>query len=280
MPHQVGPRPLVRTQLSVKRAPARFSGGAGRKTRIVATPVFDGWTVLLKMGRRGHLDQFRKRGLLYMNSSRYFAEKELRGDGLRWDRFEGTDRIIQPWDLKHMTITQPDRPPLVVPGSQFAGPILISFGREDAWNVFCLFALRYPFPSPLIDQRNFAFGNSFVVILNTMEFLKRAQTAAAKIGYGWRYGPVEYRDYETHSGDTGPFCKPLIFAFQNEFRFAIRPGSNDPIRLWIGDLTDITTPVLRLAKIRTLVVIGSRPQLNKTRLLAFRRRRPLGKMRG
>jgi hypothetical protein len=244
------------------------------------TPLFEGWTVLLKMGQREHLEQFRKRGLLYMNSSRYFAEKELKDDGLRWDRFEGTDRIIQPWDLKNMTISQKDKPPLVVPGSEFVGPVLISFGRENAWNVFCLFALRWPFQSPLVDERNLAFGGSFLVILNTKEFVRRAGKAAIKAGFSWRAGPVEYRNYEAHSGETGPFCKPHEFAFQNEFRFAIRPGWNDPIRLWIGDLTDITTPVFRLAKIKTLVVIRNRPSPSKTRVFAPRSRRRLRKSRG
>jgi len=236
--------------------------------------------ILLKMGQREHLEQFRKRGLLYMNSSRYFAEKELKGDSVRWDRFEGTDRVIQPSELKKMTITQKDKPPLVVPGSQFVGPILIAFGRQHAWNVFCMFALRYPFKSPLVDDRNLTFGDSFVVVLNTMEFLKRASRAAVKAGFNWRSGPVEYRDYETHSGETGPFCKPLAFAFQNEFRFAVGPGSSHPIRLWIGDLTDITTPVLRLAKIKTLIEIRKRPMPSKTRVLALRRRRFSRKMRG
>ncbi len=232
-----------------------------RKTKkLGGTPVYEGWSILLKFGQREHLQAFRETGLLYMNSQRYFAERGLASDAVRADRFEGSDRIIQPWDIKRMTFSQKDGPPLEILPPQFVGPVLISFGGDHAWNIFCMFALTYPFPSTLIDERNFAFGDSFIMVLNTQAFIDRTRKAAVAAGFGWKCGPVEYLDYEKHSGETGPFRKPQEFAFQKEFRIAVRPGSRDPILLKVGDLTDITTPIFTLAKINTLIEIRNRPK--------------------
>jgi hypothetical protein len=57
---------------------------------------------LFKFGRREHLQQFRE-GLLYMNSSAYFAVLES-DDEVRSDPLEGTSRIIQPRDTGSMTL--------------------------------------------------------------------------------------------------------------------------------------------------------------------------------
>ena len=77
--------------------------------------------------------------------------------------------------------------------------------------------------------------------------------AAEKADLGCEYRMVEYFDAATHSGDTGPFRKPLQFAHQNEFRIAVRPGSREPLKLIIGDISDITTPIESLVRINQTV---------------------------
>jgi hypothetical protein len=68
-----------------------------------------------------------------------------------------------------------------------------------------------------------------------------------RLGGEWKF--VEYYDVGEHSGDTGPFRKPSTFSYQQEFRIAVYPGSCKPIRLSIGSLVDITTPISPLADI-------------------------------
>lgn len=51
------------------------------------------WTVLMKLGRKEHMERFRT-GLLLMNTLSYF--RDLEADGARGDRFEGIDCILQP----------------------------------------------------------------------------------------------------------------------------------------------------------------------------------------
>jgi len=51
--------------------------------------------LLLKLGQREHMEQFRK-GLLYMNPLKYF--RDLESDPARADRYEGATHIFQPKD--------------------------------------------------------------------------------------------------------------------------------------------------------------------------------------
>ena len=51
--------------------------------------------VLLKLGQREHMEQFRK-GQLYMNTLKHF--RDLESDPARADRYEGATHIFQPKD--------------------------------------------------------------------------------------------------------------------------------------------------------------------------------------
>jgi hypothetical protein len=215
------------------------------------------WMVLFKFGERQFLEELRKRGLLYMKASTKFAELEkdadyasgAKVDPVRADRFEGTDFAYHP-----------KRHPIVI-----EGPGLDSQGNpqhfriaEDvadhtrvsldnlSCNVFCMYATTMPVP---VDERNFGFGNSFVFIKNTLEFLRRVSTTANALGLQYEHKLVEYYDLDKHSGPTGPFRKRSEFAFQNEFRLVVRPACNPARRLEIGSIEDITSEVLPLNEI-------------------------------
>jgi hypothetical protein len=115
-----------------------------------------------------------------------------------------------------------------------------------------MFAITEP-ATPLVDERNFQFGDSFVVIQHTASFLDRMCSAAATQGFYYESGRVQYYDPINYSGETGPFRKPATFSYQNEFRFIVRPGSSSPINLEIGSLADITSEVLPLSDVNQLI---------------------------
>ena len=190
------------------------------------------WMVLFRFGRREHLEQFRQFGLLHMMPHRYFAEIE--NDLARGDRFEGTDRIVQPGTLKNLTI-ESNHPPtkIVIKPEDLGGPLMISMGKLSC-NVYCMFGVTQPSLRPLVDERNFDFGGSFVAVLDTQEFLDRICSAAVSRGLSCEWKRVDYYDPVAHTGETGPFRKPATFAHQNEFRFVVRPGSREAIRLEAG----------------------------------------------
>jgi len=220
----------------------------------VTEPTQPDWAVLLKFGTRAHLEQFREDGLLYMNPQAYFSK--LEDDLVRKDRFEGTDKIFQPNDLKHLTIeSNVDGKKIVIKPSDMAGPLRISMGKS-ACNVYCMFSVTRPMIGDAIDKRNQAFGDSFAIVLNTQEFLARVCSAAETAHFTCEYRLVEYYDPNVHSGETGPFRKPSTFAYQNEFRLTVSPGSTSPLKLTIGSLLDITTPIHLLSDINDIVDFG------------------------
>jgi hypothetical protein len=216
------------------------------------------WMLLFKFGQREHLQDFRD-GILHMSSQTFFAN--LENDAARSDRYEGTDRIHQPQEIKQITFTDHVRgTEIVLTPENLRGPVSIFFGRRS-YNLFCMYGLTPPFDvgHPTIDARNLMFGKSFVSIIDPQEFISRVYYGAKNAGLRGGCKMVEYYNETEHSGDTGPFRKPSAFSHQREFRIAVYPGSSDPIRLHIGSLADITTAILPLADFSRLVEFRSVP---------------------
>src|SRR5262245_30205479 len=207
------------------------------------------WMILFKFGKREHLEQFRSCGLLYMRHQQYF--KEIEADEARSDRFESTDRVVQPNALRRLTIESASKRFVIRP-DDLAGPVLISLAKSPC-NIYCMLAVTQPVTGPLVDQRNFAFGDSFLIVLNTQTFLDRVFSAAKSRGFSCQAGLVEYYDDQKYSGETGPFRKPAAFSYQNEFRFVVRPACKEAIQLEVGSLADITSRVHPLSQINRLV---------------------------
>jgi hypothetical protein len=210
------------------------------------------WMILFKFGQRDHLEQLRNRGLLHMKPQRFFREME--SDAARGDRFETTDRVFQPSELRSLRVKRKDSlSDTVITPDRMLGPVLISLDKAPC-NIYCMFAITEP-ATPLVDERNFQFrgADSFVVILHTASFLDRMCSAAAARGFHYESGRVQYYDPINYSGETGPFRKPATLSYQNEFRFIVRPGSSSPINLEIGSLADITSEVLPLSDINQLI---------------------------
>lgn len=118
-----------------------------------------------------------------------------------------------------------------------------------------MYGVTRPMHKPFVDPRCFAFGDSFVLILDSQRFIDRVQAAARKVGLGCEFGPVEYYDEDGYSGDTGPFRKPSRHDYQQEWRFAISSHGmgGRRMRVTLGDLTDIITAVHPLVDINELI---------------------------
>jgi hypothetical protein len=194
--------------------------------------------------------------LLYLNPLTYFCK--LESDPVRADRFEGTHHVFQPASLKKFTITNNvDGSEIVIPPSDLAGPILVALNSDSSCNAYCMFAVTRPVQGPLVDERVLGFGDAFVIVLDTQKFIDRFCTAAKTAGFGYEYRLVEYYDPDMYSGKTGPFQKPSTFDYQQEFRMILRPGGAEPIRLVVGSLLDITTPIHSLSELNSIVDFGT-----------------------
>jgi hypothetical protein len=213
------------------------------------------WMILFKFGRREHLEQFRSCGLLCMRHQQYF--REIESDETRSDRFETTDRIVQPNALGQLTVESASKRFVIKP-DDLVGPVLISLAKSPC-NIYCMFAVTQPVTGLLVDKRNFGFGDSFLIVLNTQTFLGRVFSAAKSRGFSCQASLVEYYDDQNYSGETGPFRKPAAFSYQNEFRFVVRPGSKEAIQLEVGSLADITSRVHPLSEVNRLVEFVMEP---------------------
>jgi hypothetical protein len=211
------------------------------------------WAVLVKFGRRDYLEQLRNAGSVYMNPQCYFSKLEA-VDPVRGDQFEGSDKIFQSNALKRLVIQKNvDASKLVIRPSR----LWLSLGKSSC-NIYCMFAVLDP-ANFRVDERNFGFGDSFVMVTDQQMFGDRFSVAAKAAHLDLLYNFVEYYDPTIFSGDTGPFRKPATFAYQNEFRFVVTPGSRDAIVLQLGSLLDITTDIYPSAEINRLIEFPSGP---------------------
>jgi hypothetical protein len=222
-----------------------------------------GWILLFKFGQRRFLEELRKHGLLYMNPSTLFAElerqafeKDIMVNRAQADRFEGSDFIYHPNDHE-ITIEGPGAMgsngkvqnfKVTIPPGETAAHTSLSLDALSC-NIYCMYATTVP---QGVDKRNFKFGDSFVIIRNTQEFLNRFSSVADALSLQHQCNLVDYYDLDKHSGPTGPFRKPSSFAYQNEFRLVVRPGCDQARRLEIGNIEDITSEVLPLREINEI----------------------------
>jgi len=203
---------------------------------------------LLKFGEKQHIESLRNEGLLYMKPLADFSK--LESDMARGDAFEGATRIIQPKHVGELIFDFPPMGKFTANPSDLAGPLQIGLHKTAACNVYCMFAVTKPVDGELVDRQNFQFGDACVLVLNPTEFLSRVVGAAKNAGLSYlEYRLVEYYDAKDYSGEVGRFRKRSIFAYQNEFRIVVEPGSDTPRKLFAGSLLDITSEILSLSEV-------------------------------
>ncbi len=174
---------------------------------------------------------------------------ELESDAARGDAYEGATEIIQPKHVGNFILEAPGFGRHAINPSDLAGPVRIAKYETSSCNVYCMFAITGPVDGELVNSQNLQFGDSFLLVLHPQEFLDRVVRAAREAGLSRLESRlVEYFDEDEYSGKVGRFRKRSIFAYQNEFRITVEPGSDSPRRLAIGSLVDITSEVLPLSE--------------------------------
>jgi hypothetical protein len=185
--------------------------------------------LLLRFMKRERVDSF-LRGDLYLNTLEYFAG--LEGDPVRADVHEGAQFAFQV-----ATIEIEDEKGEFIPLKRFINPVTHRELKPSGMNLLSMYFIK-TVGGFRVDERNFAFGQTAIVITRPDEFFARVQRALKNAGrrVGWR--PVEYvpRSYE---GPVGPFRKFDDFEYQHEIRLVVTGGSGEPLQLAIGDISDI-----------------------------------------
>lgn len=200
---------------------------------------------MFKFGENQHIEQFAQ-GLLYMNTLKHFVETET--SSLRRDSYEGTSHLrrgdgaifqIQAIPEVAKAFKMPSADGQFRPIANIRGPIRFQPDSLQSVNVFCMYALRESAADRFVDARNLGFGDSFALLKDFDEFMKRAKAAVPRTGQELRYDLVDYIDETSYEGPVGIFKKHSEFSYQSEFRIGLFPGTGVPLRFQVGDLSDI-----------------------------------------
>lgn len=189
---------------------------------------------MFKFGASQHIEQFAQ-GLLYMNTLKRFVEIET--SSLRKDSHEGTSYMLRgDGAILHKKIDGQSRPI-----AEICGPIRSRQPDTLNVNVFCMYALRESASDVFVDPRNFDFGDTFAILVDFDEFMKRVKVKATALGTGQelQWDLVEYVDESSYEGPVGIFKKVSSFSYQSEFRIALHPGTGAVLRFDVGNLSDI-----------------------------------------
>jgi len=205
---------------------------------------------LFKFGKQEHVDQFVHEGLMFMNTLKKF--KTLENGNPRSDRHEGTTYSYPADKVKKFSM---ERNGEWVDLELVKGSSLTGNGKKASiTNVFCMYAFCVSISKNLVDPRNFKFGDTFAMLKDGDEFLRRVDAVAKKKNIVLGRGLVEYVDKSTYVGKMGVFRKYSEFAYQSEFRFFVITGNDTPFILKIGDISDIS----KIGSVEELKIISSK----------------------
>ena len=216
--------------------------------------------MLMRISNYEYLENFIKRGELYINSLSYFQNAEIKNQQHRYDFYEGCNKIVQPKNITKLEIDghefklDPDGPPIGMHLSNVK-----SFSHVMCFSQIGLKSLIIDGEYKVFDPRLFEFGNAAIIVLNSDSLFKRIHAAIEKDNRFLRFSgkKVEYINIEEYEGDWDAFRKPLKFEYQNEYRLAFDTLISGPHKLTIGNVEDIVYGPVMKEKIVNTVINGN-----------------------
>jgi len=194
---------------------------------------------LIKFGKYEHLIKLQNNGLLYLNNLRYFWEIE--DEELRGDPFDCVAEVIR--GIK-VTMRLEDGKDATIGGKW----VMRKHPPEpEKQNIFCMYALRPLIGNFPVDERNFKFGDSALILIKPQEFINRIESSLKSQGIEYEANIVDYVDDE-YTGKIGPFKKFKRFAYQSEWRLVYYNGPGGPRQIMIGSIKDISA-IIKSAEI-------------------------------
>jgi hypothetical protein len=192
---------------------------------------------VFKIGAAEHMQDLVENGHVYMNTAAYYAG--LEATDARTDPHEGASFVKQATGGTFSMEVEGN----FVPIATITGPIIGTSDDFKGANLYCLHARRQSSYDQGFRLFSLGFGDTAVIFLDIVEFLRRVAEAAHRGGHRLSYQLVEYVDRHNYSGPMGLFRKFSNFADQSEHRIAILPGVGGPLSLHVGPLHDITKTV-------------------------------------
>ena len=199
---------------------------------------------LLKFGKKEHMEAFYNEGLLYMNTFDYFINLEDNGDG-RADKYEATTLYYAGDGVDDIKLTLGSGDDKITL-SREGGTLSIAMITDQPTysHLYSMTAIDTKWALEndlLLDERNFADGKDYVVIIHDCnKFIERLTNKLNENKGNSKLSFIEYIDEHNYSGQMGCFRKFDKFSYQNEWRCAVlQNGIKEPITITLGSLADI-----------------------------------------
>ena len=199
---------------------------------------------LLKFGKKEHMEALYNEGLLYMNTFDYFINLEDNGDG-RADKYEATTLYYAGDGVDDIKLTLGSGDDKITL-SREGGTLSIAMITDQPTysHLYSMTAIDTKWALEndlLLDERNFADGKDYVVIIHDCnKFIERLTNKLNENKGNSKLSFIEYIDEHNYSGQMGCFRKFDKFSYQNEWRCAVlQNGIKEPITITLGALADI-----------------------------------------
>ncbi len=188
---------------------------------------------LFKLGERDHMAQLLNDGHVFMRPLLEFKNHE--NSPPRADPDEGSGYCRQATGA----ILRMEHEGEWLDVGELTGPIKVTDRNLLKTNIYCLHAPRRNDCGRVLELHRLAFGDSYVLILNADEFLRRLTQAITQAGHEPHCVLVEYVDKSTYTEPMGAFRNFSHYSDQKELRVAAMPGTGSPLSLYLGNLSDI-----------------------------------------
>lgn len=199
---------------------------------------------LLKFGKKEHMEALYNEGLLYMNTFDYFINLEDNGDG-RADKYEATTLYYAGDGVDDIKLTLGSGDDKITL-SREGGTLSIAMITDQPTysHLYSMTAIDTKWALEndlLLDERNFADGKDYVVIIHDCnKFIERLTNKLNENKGNSKLSFIEYIDEHNYSGQMGCFRKFDKFSYQNEWRCAVLQNwIKEPITITLGSLADI-----------------------------------------
>ncbi len=196
-----------------------------------------------KVGQRSHIGALRRKGTIYCNTVEHF--QGTKDGNLRGDPLENCTSFYQPDQVK-----------LTVNGhslTEIVGPIIVYNSPDDVFQTTHLFCMTCIYEGmkmrddgKIFDERVRDFGE-MMLIIKPAAFMTKIENAVTKlqqqgIDIDLYRGMVEYVPSEKNQHQMNVFRKTDTYAWQSEFRLALRVGNwvGGAFPLQIGNIADIS----------------------------------------
>jgi hypothetical protein len=194
--------------------------------------------ILTKIGKSQYIEDMYNNEYLFFRSLKDFRSEIIDKTG----RLDPKELNVSNIQFKDLTIKLQDKEIRLKTLDEKSGGQLFEFLLDTKINVCSLYWLEINKPNifPRINSKIFHFGDKALIIFNLQKFLQILDKSILDHGFEFSRKKVIYYDSKKINGEISLHHKERQFKYQNEFRILITPTDNNPIRIPLPGLKEIS----------------------------------------